>query len=107
MNRSRITAADGRGVGKRAGPVNFNGKTGGQDRGQGIHSSILVDPPADLVEKADVEAAKNPSLPSRERVSATQAVFKPENVWKIFNESPNIDSKELARYKLRGLGYDV
>ncbi|NYZ76913.1 hypothetical protein H0O02_01200 [Candidatus Micrarchaeota archaeon] len=44
---------------------------------------------------------------SRARVRATEMVVDPANMRKILDGSPHTDSKELARCKLRGLGYDV
>ena len=44
---------------------------------------------------------------SQERVVATQKIVREEAIRKIMKESPHEDSRQLAKTKLRALGYKV
>lgn len=90
--------------GGKSGGRSFMGKTGGQS---GTSSTILCDPCPRTHDAALTKIAidKSNRFTSQERVTATQGVVDPVNLRKIL-KSKHEDSKELARYKLKGLGYN-
>lgn len=80
----------------------------GNGRGQRPmrHKLPILDENNDMLEKNNVHNAIH-SATSRERVVATQRVVRPDALREILNNSSHVDSRELARTKLRGLGEKV
>ncbi len=80
----------------------------GNGRGQRPmrHKMPILDENNDLLERNNVHNAIHGAT-SRERVVATQRVVRPEAIREILNNSSHVDSRELARTKLRGLGEKV
>ncbi len=80
----------------------------GNGRGQRPmrHKMPILDENNDLLERNNVHNAIHGTT-SRERVVATQRVVRPEAIREILNNSSHVDSRELARTKLRGLGEEI
>ena len=80
----------------------------GNGRGQRPmrHKVSILDEDNNAIERRNVETAIGGAT-SRERVLATQKVIREEAIRKIIDDSPHVDSREVAKTKLRGLGYEV